>query len=123
MHEKNYYSWFTGLSKIAEVLGEINDFSVSTVQRKSALSRILENKWYFSRVKYSQGKLKLYTTLNGRPGFETYLTLNNPKLRQAITKLRISALNLPIETGRYDQKTQMERIYPLCCEGIGNENH
>ena len=89
-----------------------------------ALRRILENHWYSSRVKYSQGKLRLYTTLKERPGFETYLTLSNPKLRQAITKLRISAhKKCPIETGRYDQKTQSERICPLCCEGIGNVTH
>ena len=88
------------------------------------LRRILENYWYSSRVKYSQGKLRLYTTLKERPGFETYLTLSNPKLRQAITKLRISAhKKCPIETGRYDQKTQSERICPLCCEGIGNVTH
>ena len=123
LHEENYYSWFTGLSKVAEVLGETNDFLASTVQRKLALRRILENHWYSSRVKYSQGKLRLYTTLKERPGFEIYLTLNKLKLWQAITKLRITAHELPIETGRYDQKTQTERICPLCCEGIGNVTH
>ena len=80
LHEKIHYSWFTGLSKVAEVLGETNDFLASTVQRKLALRRILENHWYPSQVKYSQGKLRLYTTFKERPGFETYLTLNNPKL-------------------------------------------
>ena len=123
LHEENHYSWFTGLSKVAEVLGETNDFLASTVQRKLALRRILENHWYSSRVKYSQGKLRLYTTLKERPGFEIYLTLNNPKLRQPITKLWISAHKLPIETDCYDQKTQTERIFPLCCEGTGNVTH
>ena len=28
-----------------------------------------------------------------------------------------------MESGHYDQKTQVERICPLCCEGIGNEIH
>ena len=123
-HEENYHSWFTGLSKVAEVLGETNDFLASTVQRKLALRRILENYWYSSRVKYSQGKLRLCTTLKERPGFERYLTLNNPKLRQAInyelTKLRISAHKLHVENGRYEEKIQTERICSLCCEGIGN---
>ena len=77
LHEENHYSWFTGLSKIVEVLGETNDFLASTVQRKSALRRILINQWYSSRVRYSQGKLRLYTTLKEPPGFETNLTLNN----------------------------------------------
>ena len=48
LHEENHYSWFTGLSKVAEVLGETNDFLASTVQRKLALRRILENHWYSS---------------------------------------------------------------------------
>ena len=116
LHEENHYSWFTSL-------GETNDLLASTVQRNLALRRIPENHWYSSRVKYSQGKLRLYTTLKERPSFETYLTLSNPKLRQTITKLRISAHKLPIETGRYDQKTQSERICPLCCEEIGNVIH
>ena len=102
LHEENHYSWFTGLSKIAEVLGETNDFVARTVERKLAVRRILENHWYSSRVKYRQGKLRLYTSLKERPGVERYLTLNNSKLRQAITKLQISAHKLPIETGRYD---------------------
>ena len=30
LHEENHYLWFTGLSKIAEVLGETNDFLALT---------------------------------------------------------------------------------------------
>ena len=63
LYEENHYSWFTGLSKIAGVLGELNYFLASTVPRKSALRKILENQWYSSRAKYNQGKLRLYTTL------------------------------------------------------------
>ena len=37
--------------------------------------------------------------------------------------MRISAHKLPIEVGRYDWKTYIERTYPLCCEGIGNKAH
>ena len=62
-HEKNHYSWFTDQPKITEVLGQTNDFLASTVQRKSGLKRILKYQWYSSRVKYSQGKLRLYATL------------------------------------------------------------
>ena len=43
LNEENHYPWFTGLSKVAEVPGESNDFLASTVQRKLALRRILEN--------------------------------------------------------------------------------
>ena len=57
------------------------------------------------------------------PGFENYLNLPNKKLRQAITKLRISAHKFPIETGRFDYRMRTERICPLCCDGIGDEMH
>ena len=68
-------------------------------------------------------KLKLYSSLKERPGFESYLNLPNKKLRQAITKLRISAHKFPIETGRFDYRKRTERICPLCCDGIGDEMH
>ena len=48
LQEKNNKPWFTGFSKIAEVLGETDDFLASTARRKSALKRILENQWYSS---------------------------------------------------------------------------
>ena len=38
-----------------------------------------------------------------------------------MTKLQINALKLTIATGCFDQKTQMERMYLLSCEVIGNE--
>ena len=100
-------SWLTGLQKIAKVLDETNDFSTATVQRKSALSRILENHRYCSRVKYSQGKLRLYTALKEQPK-------TNSKQPKTSTGNHKSC---------FDQKAQMERICPLCCEGIGNETH
>ena len=49
--------------------------------------------------------------------------MENPKFRQVITKFRISAHKFPIETGRYENKAQCNRICPLYCEGIGNEIH
>ena len=79
--------------------------------------------WYSNKEKYSHSKLKLYTSFKERPGFQNYLNESNPKLRQAITKIRISAHKFPFETGRFENKTQTNRICPLCCEGIGNELH
>ena len=73
--EECYYSCFTILSKIAEVLGETNDFSASTVQRKSALSKILKSQWYSNRIRYSQGKLRLFITLK--------VNVSNPSTKNA----------------------------------------
>ena len=39
---------------------------------------------------HGQGKLKFYKIIKERPGFESYLAIDNFKLRQAITKPRAS---------------------------------
>ena len=80
---------------------------------------MLGKMWYSKRNEYRQGKLRLYTHLTVRPGFQQYLNLSNPKLRQSILKLRISAHKFSIETGYFENKAPAERISPLCCEGIG----
>ena len=69
------------------------------------------------------GKLKLYASFKEHTGFENYLNEPNTKIRQAITKIRISAHKFPIEVGRFENKNQTDRICPLCCDGIGNELH
>ena len=110
--------------KIAEIAGiNQNILGESKNCIDQALKKQLEKMWYSSKEKYSQGKLKLYTSFKEPPGFENYLNESNPKLCQAITKIRISAHNFPIETGRFENKNQTNRICPLCCEGIGNELH
>ena len=78
---------------------------------------------YSKRNEYSQGKLRHYTRLKVRPGFEQYLNLSNPKLWQSITKLRISAHKFLIETGRFENKASAERTCPLYCDGIGDVCH
>ena len=77
------------------------------------------NTWYTKRNLNSQGKLKLYTSLKEQPSFEQYLNLSNPKLRQVITKIRISAHKFPTETERYENKNPTERLCLLCCEDSG----
>ena len=124
LHRKGKTSWFTSITKIAEITGNRNEFGdFSKTENKSKIQKILDKRWYSKRNEYSQGKLRLYTHLKVRPGFEQYLDLGNPKLRQSITKLRISAHNFPIEIGRFENKASAERICPLCCEGIGDVCH
>ena len=43
--------------------------------------------------------------------------------RNAISKMRISAHRLPVETGRYSGTPRNERMCPLCKNGVGNELH
>ena len=44
-------------------------------------------------------------------------------IRKAITKMRISSHKFPIETGRFEERERSDRICPLCCNGVGNEEH
>ena len=46
--------------------------------------------------------------------------MEHPKFQQAVTKFRITAHTFPIKTGRYENKAQCDRMFSLCCEGIGN---
>ena len=70
----------------------------------TTLKKLLD--WDLNHKKYSEGKLKVYTSIKEPPGFENYLNMKNPKFPQAISKFRISAHKFPIETGRYENKTQ-----------------
>ena len=69
------------------------------------------------------GKLDLYVSIKECFKREGYLTTYNYKFRNAVTKMRISAHNLPIETGRYTKTPREGRVCPLCKCGVGNELH
>ena len=56
---------------------------------------------------------RLYTHLKVRPWFEQYINLSNHKLRQSITKLRVSAHKLSIEIRWFENKAPAERICPF----------
>jgi hypothetical protein len=71
-------------------------------------------------------KLRTYRTFKDSIIQEEYLTeIKNRKIRQNITKLRISAHNLKIETGRHTRpKTILEnRTCDFCPDKIDNEFH
>ena len=49
------------------------------------------------------------------------VTKINPSYRIAISKIRLSAHKLPIETERYLNTPRVDRICALGCQGIGDE--
>ena len=73
----------------------------------------------------NNGKLRVYKNLKINFGCERYLYLvQNFKYRQAVTKLRISAHRLPVETGRYNNVPYNDRLCKHCdINEIGNEYH
>ena len=67
--------------KIAEIIGINQDiFEESKYHIDQALKKQLEKVQYSNKEKYSQGKLKLYSSFKERPRFENYLSQSNPKL-------------------------------------------
>ena len=81
-------SWLIGIGVMTEIF-RINDMSplanlgnlISTT-----LKKLSDDEWHLNHKKYSEGKLKFYTSIKERPGFENYLNMENPKFWQAITK-------------------------------------
>ena len=122
LYEESKTSWFISIVKISEIIHNTKEPCFdSQLELKRRLSKIVINVWYTKRNHYRQAKLKLYAGLKEYPGFEQYLNLSDTKLRQAITKIRISVHKFPIETRRYENKNPTERLCPLCCEDIGDE--
>ena len=116
IHNKGNTLWFTRMVKVSEIV-EMNqdNLEVSKNLIDQTLKKQLEKKLYINKEKYSQGKLKLYTSFKDLPGFENYLNQSNPTLRQAIKKIRISAHKFSTETGRFTKKNHINRICPLSC--------
>lgn len=81
--------------------------------------------WKSQVQQCSSGKLRTYSKVKYRLNFEEYLhNICNVKCRLAVTRLRISAHRLPVETGRYVKIQYDDRKCNLCAEReIGDEFH
>jgi hypothetical protein len=79
----------------------------------------------FSFLSTDKGKLRTYTTFNVHFGFEHYLSvIGNFDHRRCLTKLRISAHRLHIETGRHQGIPPHQRLCGQCDSGeVEDEIH
>ena len=69
-------------------------------------------------------KLDLYSSIKTKCKREMYLyKITNMNHRQAISQLRLSSHNLPIETGRYKNVERKNRLCKMCNYKIGSEEH
>ena len=94
------------------------------------LKELLHNEFvthFKNQIKQNKenGKLRLFKKVKVNFNFEHYLSqVQNVKHRQAVTKLRISAHKIPVETGRYKNIPYNDRICKHCdLNEIGNEQH
>ncbi len=69
-------------------------------------------------------KLRTYGLFKDELCFEPYLNLANPKLRNAISKFRVSSHHLAIETGRHAKpKVPVEERLCYICQKVEDEIH
>ena len=92
---------------------------------KSKLFNIWSDYWKSELSEMSQGKLRTYCIVKPSLNFENYLNvIENCNYRSAVTKLRISAHNLPVESGRYKKIPLVNRTCNLCnLNLVGDEFH
>ena len=105
---------------------QLNNLSNNSIKGRGAIVITkLKNtvqEFYLSKIADSS-RLKLYSQVKKFVKKENYLKLDDPALRSSVTKIRISSHRLPIETGRYSNKSQENRLCELCNHKIGNEYH
>ena len=78
----------------------------------------------FSDIQRSDSKLRTYSLLKLKPGFENYLReIVSVKERTALTKLRLSNHMLMIEKGRHQNLDRNLRFCPFCPNVIEDEMH
>ena len=99
-------------------------FQLSNLKKKLSLAFI--EKWSKdkSELLKTNNRLGIFLSIKDQFEISRYLTSSRvPLHRIALTKLRLSAHRLPIETGRYEQIPREDRSCPFGCDQLGNEQH
>ena len=121
-------SWHKRLLEVCKK-SNISSLNISKHLFKSKLQEfyISKIKFEFNKIKEeSSGKLAFYSKIFTKFELQDYLSFNIPKeLRNKLTKLRLSAHALAIETGRYSKPKipKNERFCKFCLNEIENETH
>ena len=114
-------SWYSTITKL------INNFGTGNYNRTSInVNQNLKHQFreFWSRQKTASPKLEFYNQIKSEFKREEYLKIGNSAHRSAITKLRISAHKLNIETGRYtDPITPREQRICEYCQNILQNTH
>jgi hypothetical protein len=116
---------FFDLENIWESQGT-EEFSINTLLLKQKMKTCYIDNWKHHISREGHNKLYTYSTFKKEFMIENYILHNEVSKRRNFTKLRISAHNLAIETGRYTRPvTDMcDRICLLCdLNVIENESH
>ena len=127
-------SWFKGVERILKFCNldhliftcDMREIALKLNNLKKWLRNAFIDKWRKDKVELMKVNTRLELLINTKDKFEpsTYLNaIKVPAYRIALSKLRLSAHRLPIETGRYDQISRWERLCPFGCNQVGDEQH
>ena len=123
--------WLTSVIYLLRLSGDDSNFMQLDSKMTNNLITKLNDKlkqlfiqYFFHRIGNSS-KLSLYYDIKKEFKLEQYLReVKYFKYRSALTKIRISAHNFPIESGRWKATPKENRICPICMNNsIGDEGH
>ena len=123
--------WLTFILDLLNMIKiDVKDQTLTTLDQHVVISKLketLESRFVndFFTVMKDSNKLQLYSNLKQSFEEEDYLSkVKFYRYRSAITKFRISANPLPIETGRWKSIEKDKRICTICIGNqLGDEKH
>ena len=126
-NKPSWYGSITFLKSKVVGLDKIKSPSLSSYAQscKRVLKEHFLKSWDSDKLSHCEGKLSTYTTFKTNFGFENYLKiLPYFEDRRRLTKFRLSAHKLLIETGRYKGIPRNERLCERCLLGeVEDECH
>ena len=119
--------WFKGMNTIIDKYKDGDQLCPSHVHQRLS-TKVYKNcsinvKRLWKCAIGESPKLELYNALKPSFGREKYLDLQDIKLRQILSKIRLSAHKLAIETGRYTvPPTPRSSRFCLVCKGLNSHS-
>ena len=125
LHQSGDKSWFLGVNTI---LKEINVDETNCNKGKFSLKNMYKELWcnkLQDEAIIKKGKLRTFYNFKSLFQKEIYLDIiKDRNHQQALTKLRISAHKLEIESGRYTKKQVSDRLCKKCFQNeVEDEVH
>ena len=116
-------SWYSSIKFIVQKINTSLNIHVDNITNKFLVEFFIKE-WKQSLDKHSDGRLCTYVSFKTNFGIEKYFSIvKNFNHRSALTRFRISAHRLAIETGRYKGIPRHDRLCTRCSENVEDELH
>ena len=119
---RQYSNWASEVRKVFIEIGQINVWRTEDIDMtyddfirnvKNTLIGLYITEWF--REINTKEKLRTYKLYKTVFAYESYLCLNSPQLRKAMSRFRLSSHCLEIEVGRYPPRVPPHRRYCKQC--------